>query len=416
MTVTLTPGERSGAVTVPSSKSAAHRMLICAALGREKTVVSCRGVSKDVEATARCLDALCARVRITGNVIESVPGRKAEPGERILDCGESGSTLRFLVPVAGALGENASFRMSGRLPSRPMDALTDVLSEKGMRFSSCGDTLSCGGKLVPGIYRIPGNISSQFVSGLLFALPLLGGDSVLEITGTAESAGYISMTESALAESGIVFSKEGGRYAVPGNQRYRAPGGEVEGDWSAAAFFVCAGAVSEKGIAVNGLSSSSVQGDRMISAIAGMFGAETDMSGGRLTVRRNALNGITLDASGVPDLVPAVAALAAGCAGTTRIVNAARLRLKESDRIASTARMLRSLGADVSETADGLVINGKETLDGGVADPSNDHRIAMAAAVAACFCRNPVTVLSAECVEKSYPDFWRDYNSLEVKK
>ena len=413
MTRAVAPGARSGEVAAPASKSAAHRLLLCAGLAQGPSALTCRGLSRDIEATSACLRALGAGVTIDNDRLSVTPIVPAN-GEALLPCGESGSTLRFLLPVVGALGRTVTFRMEGRLPERPHTALIEALTAHGMTIVQEGDRLHCAGRLTPGEYQLPGNVSSQFISGLLFALPLLPGESTLRVTGKIESAGYVAMTEEALARFGIDFDKQAGLWRTPGRLTYRTPGEvAVEGDWSSAAFFLCMGAASKQGVRVRGLSADTRQGDRRVLDVLRSFGAVVEESDGAVLVRKGRLCGQVIDAADVPDLVPTLAALAAGAEGTTRIVNAARLRFKESDRLATTRAMLTALGGDVEETADGLVLRGR-ALSGGEVDAAGDHRIAMAAAVAAAFCAAPVTVNGAESVAKSYPAFWSDLDALEV--
>lgn len=413
---TVKGGPRRGTVSIPASKSQAHRQLICAALARESTVFSCDGISKDIRATINCLNALGAQISQRDDSLFDIKPVTAAPGGTCtLPCGESGSTLRFLTPIAGALGINAVFRMEGKLPSRPMDEYTSLLSARGMVFRRENDLLYCSGMLTPGEYSIPGDISSQYISGLLFALPLLEGESTLSVTGSIESADYITMTENALVKSGITFSKEKNTYTIPGRQSYHSQGlVKVEQDWSNAAFFLCMGALSPYGVTISEMPLYSAQGDKAILDILHSFGAEIITEGSAVTVRGGSLAGQTVDAKAIPDLVPAVCAAAAGAKGTTCIVNAGRLRLKESDRLKTTAAMLRSLGADICEEGDGLVIHGKPRLSGGMCDSANDHRIAMAAAVAAGICKSGTVILGSECVEKSFPSFWDRLETLEV--
>lgn len=283
-----------------------------------------------------------------------------------------------------------------------------------MRLRQDGDILHTDGQLTAGDYSLPGNVSSQFISGLLFALPFLDESSTLTATGALQSARYVAMTEQALAAAGIFTKKDDQVWHTDGGQRYAAPAVQtVEGDWSNAAFFLCMGALSETGVTVTGLNPASLQADRAITEILKQFGAELTVSGQAVTVRRGALRGITLDAGPVPDLVPVVSCLAALCGGETRIENAARLRLKESDRLQTTAALLSALGGSVQELPDGLVISGRARLSGGTANACGDHRIAMSAAMAACGCERPAAVLGSECVAKSYPAFWEDFASLK---
>ncbi len=414
MNCTVLPGPRRGSVTVPASKSQAHRLLICAALGVRETLIRCDGISGDIAATVRCLNALGAEIRETEAGLLVRP-RGQGSAEAILPCGESGSTLRFLIPVLGALGQKGTFRMEGKLPARPLGPLAEVCRAGGMELRQEGTLLRCGGQLRPGDYEIPGNVSSQYISGLLMALPLLPGESRLHVTGKVESADYIAMTEEALHMSGVRWEKTGWEYRIPGGQRPSLPPEvTVERDWSSAAFFLVLGALSPAGITLPGLNGASRQGDKRILQILREFGAEVREEPSGVTVCRRSLRGVTVDAAQIPDLVPVLSVAAAAAEGETRILGAGRLRLKESDRLVTTAAMLRALGAEVREREDGLVIRGKPKLRGGTADAAGDHRIAMSAAVAAAASEKSVTILGAECAAKSYPRFWKDLDSLEV--
>ena len=413
MNFVIPPGARTGAVRIPASKSQAHRLLLCAALGKEAVTVRCDGLNADILATVACLCALGAKITEEDGALRVEPVGGAPDGLCILPCGESGSTLRFLLPVAGALGADAVFLREGRLPERPLEPLLRELVRGGMMFRSEGGKLFCSGKLAPGAYTLPGNISSQYISALLFALPTLPGDSTLTITGVRESEGYIAMTENALAQSGVRLYKTDSGYDIPGGQTYALPAAvKVEGDYSSAAFFLCMGALSRSGITVTGLRADSAQGDRAVLDILRTMGAFVEETVSGISVRRGALRGTVIDAAPVPDLIPALCALAAAAEGETRVVNAARLRLKESDRLTTTAAMLSSLGAHVEELPDGLVVRGGG-LRGGTVSAQRDHRIAMAAAVAACACTGTVTVEGWECTNKSYPRFREDFNALK---
>ena len=409
------PGPRSGTVRIPASKSMAHRLLIAAALGKNTKILHFDGFSNDIGATIVCLRALGAEImELGGGDWRVTPIGAASDAECSLFCGESGSTLRFLLPIVGVLGANAVFHMEGRLPERPLEPLRTILCEHGMKIEKTGDLLVCSGKLSGETFEIPGNVSSQYVTGLLAALPLLPGDTVLRVTGNVESAAYIVMTEQVLRTAGIRFEKDGWDYAIPGGQVYDLPERvEVEGDWSNAAFFLCMGALSEAGLRVEGLDLRSAQGDRAVLDILREMGAEVTEEEAAVTVRRGALRGVTIDARPIPDLIPVLSVLAALAEGETVIEHAGRLRLKESDRLASTAAMLTALGGDVEELPEGLRIHGVSQLAGGTVEACNDHRIAMAAAVAAGGCREKVIVRGSECVNKSYPDFWRDLDGLK---
>ncbi len=415
MNISINPGERSGRVKIAASKSQAHRLLICAALGERETLIECDGLSADIRATAACLNALGADIRPSADesALKVRPIVKVPEGLCHLPCGESGSTLRFLLPVCGALGARAVFHMEGRLPQRPLAPLDAQLRVHGMELRQEGGLLYCSGGLKSGDYELPGDVSSQYISGLLLALPLIDGDSRLNVTGSIESAAYITMTEDALKLSGIAFIKENNTYSIPGCQRCRLPEHlRVEGDFSNAAFFLSMGALSSEGIEVTGLNPASHQGDKAGVDILRSFGAEIRETENGYFVRRSRLRGLTIDAKPIPDLIPVLSVVAALSEGETRIINAGRLRLKESDRLSSTAALIRALGGEAEELEDGLVIRGKPRLSGGSVDSWGDHRIAMAAATAACGCTAPVELSGAQAVNKSYPRFWEDFNAL----
>ena len=393
-------------IRIISSKSDAHRALICAALSKDRCRVRYTGTSKDIEATQRCLCAL-----------------KQDRSD--MHCGESGSTLRFLLPVMGALGHKAVFHMEGRLPQRPLSPLYEELEAHGCTLSPQGQSpLTIEGQLQPGTYRLPGNVSSQYVSGLLFALPLLDGNSQIQLTSPLESASYVDMTVDTLADFGISIEKIADGYAIAGNQTYIAPKDYiVEGDWSNACFFLAAGALVEGGIKVTGLNPDSLQGDKAILDILREMGAEAVFEEDAIAViPGKVLRGTTIDVSQIPDMTPILSVLAAAAEGTTEIRNAGRLRIKESDRLAAITETLTALGGQIEELPDGLIITGSGTLKGGIINTHNDHRIAMMATVASLICDEKVLLYGADAVEKSYPDFFAvcrkaglDYN-LRVER
>ncbi|MBR3786728.1 MAG: 3-phosphoshikimate 1-carboxyvinyltransferase [Firmicutes bacterium] len=377
-------------IRIISSKSDAHRALICAALSKEPCRVIYSGTSRDIEATEACLGAL-------------------REGRKEMYCGESGSTLRFLLPLMGALGHQAEFHMEGRLPQRPLSPLYEELEAHGCTLSPQGQVpLTIEGQLQPGTYRLPGNVSSQYISGLLFALPLLDGDSEILLTSTLESTPYVDMTIKTLSHFGIRIEKTSGGYAVRGNQTYAAPKEYmVEGDWSNACFFLAAGAITEGGVTVSGLNPDSLQGDKAILDILQEMGATVSTGPAGITVQPGeGLCGITIDASQIPDMVPILSVLGLVASGTTEIRNAGRLRIKESDRLSAITMTLTALGGQVEELPDGLRIKGGRRLTGATIDSHNDHRIAMMAAIASLICDGKVTIGHAEAVEKSYPDFF----------
>lgn len=412
----LSPGSRSGQVRAPSSKSQLHRLLICAALSRGESEFFCTPPSGDVRATLRSLRALGAEIRERSGSLRLVPIRELPGDACLLPCGESGATLRLLLPLVGALGVSARFQREGRLPLRPLAPLTEQLSAHGMRFREEGSLLFASGRLQPGCFCLPGNVSSQFISALLLALPLLEGESRLRVTGAPESAPYIRMTEDVLRQAGVTLSQEAGEYRIPGGQRPELSGTfSAEGDWSGAALFLCLGALSPRGVLVRGLDLRSLQGDRAILELLRRFGAHLEEMPEGILCRRAALRPLEIDASSIPDLVPALSVLAAGAVGDSVIRGAGRLRFKESDRLCSTVALLCALGGRAEGRADALVIHGTGSLRGGPADSAGDHRIAMAAALAASLCREPVELEEASCVAKSYPRFWEDFDGLEAE-
>ena len=415
MTVTLAGGSRSGCVRTPASKSQAHRLLILAALGEEEMTLLCDGISADIAATAACLNALGAEIREgAAGELHVCPIREVPDGLCTLPCGESGSTLRFLLPVAGALGAECVFLREGRLPKRPLAPFDAQLCAHGMRLWEEGDKLYCSGKLQSGDYTLPGNVSSQYISGLLMALPRLAGESRLTVSGVMESTAYVTMTEDALRLAGVKTEKMENGWRTAGHHVYRLPAKcAVEGDWSSAAFFLCMGALSKAGITVAGLAMDSSQGDRAVLDVLRRFGAVVEERENGIFVKRGTLRGTVIDAAEIPDLIPTLTVLAATAEGETRVINGARLRLKESDRIKTTCDLVNAMGGKAVELAEGLCVNGVNTLCGGTADPSGDHRIAMAAAVAACASTGEVTIHQSECANKSYPRFWQDFDVLK---
>ncbi len=417
MKVRLTPVKLSGSIPAISSKSDAHRLLIAAALSDRETEIVCNVLSEDIRATARCLAALGAEVEFAGNRMRVHPIPRTENAEEApvtLNCGESGSTLRFLLPVVSALSKNGKFTGGGRLPERPVTELREAMEAHGVRFSEQGVfPIHTAGTLQAGEYVLRGDVSSQYVTGLLFALPLLSDDSTLRLLPPVESAPYIEMTLSTLTRFGITVRREGHTYFIKGNQTYRSPGVvPVEGDWSNAAFFLTAGALGAP-VTVTGLNLDSPQGDKAILEILRRMGAKVETAGETVTVSPGQLCGIAQDMADIPDLAPIFSvAAAAARTGETAIQNAARLRLKESDRLAAIHRMLGSLGVSCTETADGLLIPGGQSISGGETSGFGDHRMVMAAAIASVLAETPVTIDGAEAVEKSYPHFFEDFKRL----
>ena len=407
------PGPRAGTIRAIASKSDAHRNLICAALSEDPTEFAPFARSEDIEATLACLQAF-------GVVITQTPagGCRVSPGPANLcpqlDCGESGSTLRFLLPLGAAYG-NVGFTGRGRLPQRRIEPLLQALEARGCTFSARQLPLTVSGFLTPGVFEIVGNESSQYISGLLFVLPLLPGDSEIRLTTPLSSRGYVDMTLRTLARFGIRVEETPEGWRVPGGQRYRSPGRAVlEGDWSNAAFHLVSGALGGA-VTVTGLDSGSAQRDREIAELLARFGARITVRGDAVTAAPGTLTGQRVDVDQIPDLLPVLAVLGCAARGETVLCNAARLRDKESDRLTAAADMLRALGGEVREEPDALVIRGTGSLRGGCVDGAGDHRIVMAAATAAVICREPVEIRGAEAAAKSYPAFLEDCKALGGK-
>jgi 3-phosphoshikimate 1-carboxyvinyltransferase len=415
MNTTIVKPPRGGTVSAIASKSHAHRALIAAALADGPTAIICGETNADIRATVQCLAALGAQIAYTDGIFAVTPLARPVSGDtRTLDCGESGSTLRFLLPVACALGVHASFVLHARLPQRPLSPLYEELTAHGCTLSPQGTSpLTASGKLTGGTFLIAGNVSSQFVTGLLLALPLLPEDSRIQVTGALESRPYVDITLQTLADFGIEIAQQDGGFIISGGQRFRSPGTlTVEGDWSNAACWLALGAVGREPVTVTGLNLESPQGDKAFLDLLARFGARVTAGGSAVTVTGGDLRGIDADTSANPDLVPMIAAVALAAKGRTRIGNAARLRLKESDRLSGIARTLRAFGAQIEETPDGLVIEGGRSLRGARVSSENDHRIAMMAAVASALCDGEVTIGGADAVNKSYPRFFDDLRTL----
>ncbi len=416
---TIEPGMLRGTVQIPPSKSVAHRAIIAAALSGENCTIDHIAFSKDVLATLNCMKSLGAGFRKSiqnGRVTFSGKQKKIAE-ELVLDCEESGSTLRFLIPVALLWNRPVVFRGKGRLMQRPQKPYLDIFAKKGISCKIEQDTMRIDGQLKPGKFSLPGNISSQFVTGLLFALPLLNGDSEIEITTEMESKGYLDLTLSVLESFGIeIINEDYRRFLVPGNQRYVARDYRIEGDYSQAAFFLVAGALGCD-IRCCDLNPDSLQGDKKVLEILERAGAKvkTFPDGSVQACSSAEMRGIEIDAREIPDLVPILAVLCGFCEGESRIINAGRLRMKESDRLTAVASELIRLGLQIEEGVDYLKIQGTQILHGETVSAWNDHRIAMALAIAACRCEGTVTIAGGKnAVKKSYPDFFQVYENLHT--
>ena len=436
MDIRITPRKLSGTVTPPPSKSMAHRLIIAAALSDGTSVIHNVAFSQDIEATLRCMEALGATWfrQSADTICVSGIGNFPCVGNALphFDCGESGSTLRFLIPIALAVAGGGVFTGHGRLMERPQKPYFDLFDERGISYRQEDGTLIVRGRLTPGEYHLPGNVSSQFFTGLLYALPLLDGPSTIVGTTPLESAGYITMTMNAMQNAGVpVAAQWGQRRFQVAPMSYRSFTGTVEADWSQAGFWYAAQGTGSS-LIIEGMNETSTQGDRVILDYGARLRGETLQGCVTVPVLKTAgesriqsepspqrsgwstpcVGSVGLDISRCPDLAPPLAAWGALMNGSLYLKNAARLRIKESDRLFTITAGLTALGAEVYEEADRLVIVGKPSLSGGTVDSANDHRIAMMAAIAATGCTGPVTILGAECVKKSYPDFWEVYQSL----
>lgn len=423
------PNKLFGELSAPPSKSELHRALICAALADLPTNI-CGSFSRlgdDIRATCGAIAAMGCRIDYSASCLEVEP--RLIQNNIVLDMRESGSSLRFLLPVIGALSwqnKCVKFTGCGRLPERPIADLLRCMAANGCSFSNEKLPLELFGILEPGEYIIPGNVSSQFISGLMFALPLLPCASTIVPTTHLESENYIHITRRMLSRFGIEIFQNGDEWYIPGSQRYHSPGaftydcgvhsiasGEVTigGDWSNAAVWLACGAISGR-ISVKNLSGNSFQGDSAIVQYLSQFGADVEYSDGAVTVSRSQLNGIELNMGNTPDLFPVLAIVAAAAEGTTKFRNLARLRMKESDRLEGTAELLRALGGRVVEYEDGLDVIGTGTLRGGACTVAGDHRLVMAATLASTIADSDVIIDSESAVSKSYPEFFEVFYLL----
>lgn len=410
MIARIQPAPLSGSIPAIASKSDAHRLLILAALSPGETQLKMEQRSEDIDATIRCLRALGAAIDLLpdGVLVRGVERCNENP---LLDCGESGSTFRFILPVATVLCEHARLTGGGRLPERPIGELMRAIEAHGVSFSADRLPFDTSGLLQGGSFSLPGNVSSQYLTGLLLALPLALQDSRISLTSRLESAAYVDLTLDALKRFGANVFVRKYEYEISGAQRYVSPGNIcVDGDWSNAGFFLAAGALGAP-VCVTGLRLDSPQGDKAMLDALMAFGAVVEAEVSAVRVSPAPLRGCTIDVGETPDLLPVLAVLGACATGETRLVNAARLRLKESDRLASVSAMLRALGGGAHELPDALVIQGGR-LTGGIMDSVRDHRIAMAAAIASIRCEREVTIQNADAVNKSYPSFYTDFNRL----
>ena len=428
MDVTITPSELSGSINAIASKSEAHRVLLCAAFADVVTDIDCNTTSEDVDATIDCIEALGARVARTTRGFRVVPvprdelGRPKASVDATLDCGESGSTLRFLLPVVAALGSGAHLTGRGRLAQRPLSPLYEELVSHGVTLSEQGSfPLDVTGSMRGGVFSLPGDVSSQYVSGLLLAGAATGIGVEVRVSEPVQSRPYVGLTTHALAQFGVTVTTTRERHEHADTTVWHVPKGaaiaspktaRVSGDWSNASIWLAAAALGSSGIEVRGLDIKNPQGDRAILGAIALLGGRVRRSATSVSVSHDKLTARKINVTDCPDLVPALAAVASLAPGTTHITGAARLRLKESDRLETVSSAINALGGIATTSPDGLAITGVHHLTGGIVDAANDHRIAMMAAVCAAFATGPTTIVGAHCVAKSYPTFFEDFRSL----
>ena len=448
MQAKITPGKLKGKIEAVSSKSYLHRMLLCAALSESNTVIYLNCRSKDVDATIRCVEAMGAKVEIGDGklIVHPVEHRLGVPEDTsccrrnkagaggsdlgaeadrngslpVLDCGESGSTARFVLPMTTAVCGGGTLVGAGRLPERPFGAICTVMEENGCTFSSYSIPMTVTGPLKSGIYRIPANISSQYISALMMSLPLVDGDSEIVFTTEVESEGYLDITESVMEDFGMPLENTGNGYKIKGNRRYKSPGEIIaEGDWSNGAFWVAANALG-CGLEIGNLKDRSLQRDcRIVEVAKALFGEATLSANWENSIGEPASRAenkeITIDGADIPDIIPISAIMACGRNGRTRFINCHRLRLKESDRLMSVASIINTLGGSAIVENDDLIVDGCGQLTGGEVDSFVDHRIVMSAAIAATISTGEVIINNAQDVAKSYPNFFEDYEKLGGK-
>ena len=402
-----------GLLALPTSKSLAHRAIICASLAQGVSVIGDVSMSKDIEATIGCMRALGAHIEVEGQTV-TIEGLSSFSKEAEMNCEESGSTLRFMVPLVCAQGTKTHFVGKGQLGKRPLNIYYDIFEREGISYSYQKDVLDLHveGTLKPGQYPMRGDVSSQFITGLLFVLPLLDGDSEIIITTNLESKAYIDLTLQMLKHFGVkIINEDYKRFIIPGNQHYCAANYNVEADFSQSAFFLVADVLGHD-ITLTNMNLSSCQGDREIIPILERMGAKLIKNEQGYKMVADELTATTIDASQVPDIIPALGVACAFAKGTSHIINASRLRIKECDRLEATRIMLETCGVEVKESDDSLTIVGTDDLRGGQVTSFNDHRMAMSEAILATRLSSSLRIDDALCVRKSYPHFFEDYKKL----
>lgn len=416
MNVVITPNKLCGDVVIPPSKSLSHRAIIAASLACGKSVISNVLYSKDIKATINAMRACGAKITEYKDYLE-ITGSKVKRFENLIDANESGSTIRFMIPIALVCDEPITFTGKNHLVKRPLDTFFNIFDNQGIKYSRGEDylPLNVSGGLKPGMFNIPGDISSQFITGLLYALPMLNADSVINITTNLESKGYVDLTLDMLKKFGIEIENiEYKKFIVKGNQEYKPCDYTIEGDFSQSAFFLVADCLGAD-ITLHAMNPDSHQGDKKIIQDIIDLGAKVSFNGDILKAEPTKTNGCVIDFAQSPDLGPALTVLGALSTGTTEFINAARLRIKECDRITCMREELEKLGAKIEENPDGMIITGVDSLSGGVVDSHNDHRVAMSLAMASLKANDEIKIINAECVSKSYPNFWEVFESIGGK-
>ncbi|TDT71766.1 3-phosphoshikimate 1-carboxyvinyltransferase [Hypnocyclicus thermotrophus] len=404
-----------GEIVIPPSKSYAHRAIICASLAKGRSIIENIDYSVDINSTIEIMTKMGAKIEKNGSVLTIDGTDNIKITDIDLNCNESGSTIRFLIPLALARYNRAKFLGKGKLITRPLDVYYNIFEKQGIKYETDNGKLPLfvEGELKPDTFIIPGNISSQFISGLMFTLPLLNGDSIIKIKGNLESKAYVDLTLDMLNRFGIeIENRDYQNFYIKGNQKYKAQNYRVEGDFSQAAFWIVAGLIGENPITLKGMNINSLQGDKEILNIAKRMGGQLDIKEEEIIVYPSKTKGIKIDVSQCPDIGPILSVLGSVSEGETNIVNAERLRIKECDRITASVSELAKLGANIQEIEDSIKIIGVERLSGNKTDSWNDHRIAMSLAIASIKIDGEIEINNSECVKKSYPSFWKEFTKI----
>ncbi len=412
MKAIISKGLLKGTINVPSSKSLCHRAIIAACLANGKSVIRNVTYSNDILATIEGMKSLGATINRYDEYLEII-GSNVKRINKVIDADESGSTLRFLIPIATTINEDVTFVGKNNLPNRPLDVYFDIFNEQGIKYEYQDKylPLTISGALHPGVYNVRGDVSSQFITGLLYALPLLNGESVINITTPLESKGYIDLTLDVLKKFGVIVEKSKNGYKIPGNQEYKPFDYIVEGDFSQAAFYLVADMLGSE-VSLKQMKLNSLQGDKKILNDIMDFGGLIYYDNELLSCKRRENKRARINFSQSPDLGPILSVLAALSRGKSKFVDVKRLRIKECDRVSAMEEELTKLGANVESSYDKMKFVGVDALHGAEVDAHKDHRIAMALAIAGTVCDGDVTILNAECVSKSYPNFFEDFASL----